>query len=195
MRVLSLILVLCLCAPAVADQKVYKTVGPNGEVTFSDTPTPGATELDVKPAPSYKAPPLPTPSTTPADQSAGQPGQHQAGGSYKLVSILAPADDATVINTPGDVQVTVLVEPPLRTGRGDRIRLLLDGKAVDTGEKPNFSLHNVDRGTHHLQAEVIDRSGATLSQSSSSTFHLHRPSVHLPGHQKAKPAPKPKPKP
>jgi len=193
MRALGLIILsLCLCAPALADQKVYKNVGPNGEVTFSDTPSPGATELDVKPAPAYKSPPLPAVKPGPDHQQSSSESpdhQNQSGPGYQMVGILAPGDKKTVVNTEGNVDVTVLVKPPLKAGRGDRLRLLLDGKAVKTSQTPNFSLKNVDRGTHHLEAEVIDRDGNTLMSSSSSTFYLHRPSVHLPGRNKSKSTP------
>lgn len=187
MRFLSLILILSLCAPALADQKVYETVGPNGETTFSDTPSPGAKEMVVPPAPTYQAPPIPmTPSPSGNPSSQVSTGQSDA---YHLVKIVAPADHATVVNTAGTVAVTVLVEPPLKVGRGDRIQLTLDGNPATEAASPNISLKGVDRGTHTLEAQVVDRVGATLMESAPVTFYLHRPSIHLPGRKKTAPPP------
>ncbi|HKK06575.1 MAG TPA: DUF4124 domain-containing protein [Gammaproteobacteria bacterium] len=185
MRAFTILLILCLCAPALADQKVYKTVGPNGEVTFSDKPSPGAKEMDVPPAPSYKAPPLPVLPQSPSDTLQNQ--TQQTTSRYQLVSIVAPANDQTVVNTAGKVQVTVLIQPPLKAGRGDEVRIRLDGKVVKTGNSPNVTLDNVNRGTHTVSAAVVDRDGNTLIESSSNTFHLHRPSIHLPGRKKPNP--------
>lgn len=187
MRLLSLILMLCLCVPAVADQKVYETVGPNGEVTFSDTPSAGAKELKVPPAPTYQSPPIPF--VPPSQDRSSSPSPAQQADAYHVVRIIAPANDATVVNTAGTVAVTVLVEPPLKVGRGDKIQLLLDGKPVEEAASPNLSLANVDRGAHTLKAQIVDQVGATISESSAITFYLHRPSIHLPGRQKPAPLP------
>jgi len=184
MRALTILLVLCLCAPALADQKVYKTVGPNGEVTFSDKPSPGAQEMDVPPAPAYKTPPLPVVPQSPAEEAQNQTRQTSR---YRTVSIVSPADDQTVVDTAGKVQVTVLVQPPLKAGRDDKIQIRLDGKVVKTGTTPNVTLDNVDRGTHQVSAAIIGRDGSTLIESTSNTFHLHRPSIHLPGRKKSSP--------
>lgn len=185
MRILSLILVLCLCAPAVADQKVYKTVGPNGEATFSDKPSPGAKEMIVPPAPTYQAAPIPTaPEASPSASPGASTGQSDA---YHLVKVVAPADHATVVNTAGTVSVTVVVQPPLKVGRGDKIQLTLDGAPATEAASPNITLKNVNRGAHTLKAQVVDRAGATLMVSAPVTFYIHRPSIHLPGRKKTAP--------
>jgi hypothetical protein len=48
-----------------------------------------------------------------------------------------------------------------------------------------FQLHNVDRGTHSLQAVVLDQAGRTVESSPSVSFHLLRRFV-------VRPKPKPK---
>ena len=186
MRYLCVLLATLLATPSFAAEKVYKSVGPNGEITFSDTPSPGATELNVQPAPTIRTPPVPefTPGpTVPTRQVAPR---------YTSLSINSPADQSTVVSTEGKVSISVNVEPPVRVDAGDRLEILLDGKVVSAGANSSISLDNIDRGAHNLSAAVVNRNGDTLLSSQSVTFYLQRPSIHLPG--RPKPAPPPAPK-
>ena len=59
---------------------------------------------------------------------------------------------------------------------------MMDGQPLETpytgGE---MFLTNVERGTHTLQAEVVNRAGNTLFASQAVTFHVHEPSRLAPG--------------
>ena len=90
---------------------------------------------------------------------------------YELVEITEPANDATIRN---QTSFTVSIKTRPRIARGHRIQLLLDGKIVGKPQRNlNFSLQNVDRGTHTLTVEVINNDQKVL-KSSSSTVHIHR---------------------
>ena len=55
------------------------------------------------------------------------------------------------------------------------LTLLLDGEPVYEGmRRLALPLVNVDRGTHSLQAIVMDGWGTELARSTSVTFHLQR---------------------
>ena len=87
------------------------------------------------------------------------------------VSIVDPAEEATVFNNSGDVLVRVTVVPSLASG--DQVELLVDGfPAAAPGTTLDFPLSGLVRGTHKLQARIIDSTGNVGSVSPSSTFYV-----------------------
>jgi hypothetical protein len=109
----------------------------------------------------------------------------EAQGRYSI-AIVQPADDETVHDNQGNVGVQVAVSPGLAPGAG--IVLLLDGQPVAQETDATFLLSGVERGTHTLEAQVVDASGATLAASQPITFHMWQASRLFPSR-------KPKPKP
>jgi hypothetical protein len=100
---------------------------------------------------------------------------------YDAVRIVSPAEDETVHDNSGNVAVTVSVSPPLDVKAGDRILLLLDGRAVASGGMTRFELKGVERGTHDLQAQVAAPDGSILGASTIVAFHMWRASRLFPG--------------
>lgn len=98
--------------------------------------------------------------------------------SYQRLRITLPKDNSAFWNTAGDVVIRVQVSPPLCRGRGDRIRVYMDGKLAGAGSE--LRLTDVVRGTHELYAEVVDRHGERLLSSPMIHFTLHRHSILLP---------------
>ncbi|RPI45793.1 MAG: hypothetical protein EHM59_09180 [Betaproteobacteria bacterium] len=96
---------------------------------------------------------------------------------YTSISIVAPTDEETVHDNSGTVNVRIAVEPALQRGRGDRVRLSLDGSPLATLESDTFTLTDVDRGAHVLSAAVIDAEGREIVVSPGVTFHMWRASV------------------
>jgi hypothetical protein len=82
----------------------------------------------------------------------------------------------------GKLVVVVQVSPPLADG--DRITLLIDGSAVASAAATRFELQGVDRGTHRLEAQVIDAHGAIAASSAAVSFQMWRASRLLPGTRK-----------
>ena len=48
------------------------------------------------------------------------------------------------------------------------------------GKSTQFSLNELNRGTHRLQVSVVDAQGSTLISSSTTTFHLRKASIIKP---------------
>ena len=94
--------------------------------------------------------------------------------------ITTPDNDATIRENSGKVEINVATEPPLQSQAGHKILVKIDGKAIgDPSTAQHYVLDNIDRGTHSLQASVLDASGNTLMESSTVTFHLKRISILL----------------
>jgi hypothetical protein len=94
----------------------------------------------------------------------------QDASRYQL-DIVDPAELTTVFNNSGDVAVRVTVAPDL--ANGDQVELLVDGvPAAPPSTTLDFPLSGLVRGTHLLQARVIDSTGNVDSISPSTTFYV-----------------------
>lgn len=165
-------LVVLFGLPMLAPAAIYKWVDADGTVHFSDTPREGAEEVHVAPPQIYTAPRVPP--ITP------RPAAPEAPAAYQRFELLAPTNDATLRENTGAVTLSFAVDPPLKTGAGHRLVVLLDGKPVSEGRSATLTLENVDRGTHSLQGRIVDGRGKVLISSQSITVHLQRHSILLP---------------
>jgi hypothetical protein len=171
-------------APAVPAEEsgaIYRSVGEDGSVVFSDTPSPGAEKVDIREMQSIEAPP-PPPIVYERPQAPPE--------RYQSVLIVEPADDAEIRENTGNMTISVAIEPGLQSP--DQVAILIDGQEAAAGPQTSFTLGNVDRGTHRLTAVVRGRDGRELASSPPVTFHMLR--FHQPP-PKATPPPAPaKPK-
>lgn len=176
---------LLLIAPAVLSADVYRWTDPDGNVVFGDNPPEGvdARRIQVR-----------EPMTTPAmpqardilERGRGNEGSAPARP-YEQLRITSPGNDEPVRANNGNFSVHVEIRPELRAGRGHRLRLVMDGETMATHDQPRFDLVNVDRGTHRIQVQVLDRNDRVIQESDSVEFHLLR------HHIRPTPAPAPNP--
>lgn len=149
-------------------KKVFVTRDANGVLVFSDSPQPGAEELNL----SNRA-------NIMAATDATLPARKQPAKEPFTVEIAQPEDQGTVRDNTGSVYVSGKISPMFE--RGLRVRLLVDGKPQ--GEPQNnavFILRDVERGEHKLQMELFDQNGKLIATSPVTTFYLHRASVISP---------------
>jgi hypothetical protein len=188
MRVMILVLLLL---PALLWGEAYRYVDPRtGEVVFTDKPPAKQKVEPIKlrsPTVSQPYPTAPTAGTNGAEPAeiTGEP----ATSSFS-VEITSPTENETLRANDGRIIVTVPM-PAGTAGKGYQIRFLLNGHAVALSSSGSATLDNLDRGTHTLTAELINRSGKVLATSAPRTFHLHRVSVLNPSHPANTPAPAP----
>jgi len=169
MRILTFVLLMVGLSSVLAG--VYRWVDPTGQVHYSDQPGVGAKEVELREATVY-TPVQPINAPTTSGSGAGQDKPADTV-SYQSMTITAPADDEAIRSNEGMVSVTVALEPVLF--KGHKIRVYLDGTPA-SGElaTTSITLQNVDRGTHTLQASVIDAQGKELIRAPSVTFHMLR---------------------
>jgi hypothetical protein len=175
MRAVAILSALVLAAPIAAHAaKIYKWTDPQGKVIYSDTPRPGAVEMEVPTEPAGIVPVPP--------RDAAQPRQPVAPpAAYQGLTVVSPADQQVLENTGGLVNVSLAVAPALQVAEGHAIRLRLDGRTLDTRYPgAEIALPNVQRGEHTLAAEVVDRAGAVLISSTAVAFTVHEPSSEAP---------------
>lgn len=171
-----------MALPLLSFGAVYKWVGPDGQVIYSDQPQPGATEVELPKFPAAAPAPAPVinsttaPSTSVPQGEAKKPAPPFSG--YRKLSIVKPENDATVRENTGNVRVELATEPEWDPQRGHKVSVLLDGTPMpETYTVTTIDLHNVDRGSHTLQITVLDATGDVLITSQTVTFHLKRRSV------------------
>ncbi|MDH5179046.1 MAG: hypothetical protein OEZ39_16580 [Gammaproteobacteria bacterium] len=152
------------------ETRVYRKFNPDGVVEFSDSPKHGGEAIQLEKLPTYKQAPPPKSVYTPRKRKTKQ---ETPAGPYHSIVITQPADDSAVRENSGLVRVTVRLEPALQKGGRHRIQYYIDNKPVATGGI-SVSIPNVDRGTHSLQAKVVDSSGRVFLESAQIKFHLLR---------------------
>ena len=165
--------------------EVYRFVDDKGNVVFTDSPQKGAQKLNVEAAPatSVVIPGMPASAAPAAAGTQAKPGVEPFTG-YQDFSITQPGANEPLLNTAGDVDVSMNLHPALRVDLGHGLTVLVDGQpAVENSSRLNLALNNIERGEHVLEAYVTDASGQVLIQAVPVRFSLQRPSLLLPGRQ------------
>lgn len=159
---LTILLAFLLAQPVAAG--VYKWVGPDGRVHYSDRPVAGAEPVAGL--------------ASDRDEGGSDDGEDTGVGAdpgpYTAFEILIPEPNATLRNDDGHAQVSLLIDPPL--SEDHRLRLLVDGQPV--GGDPGgtqVQLQGLSYGSHQLRAEVLDDLEVPIAYTETVDFHLRRP--------------------
>jgi hypothetical protein len=172
------LLSLLLLSVPVCMAQVYRSVAPDGTVSYSDQPSPGARALELPPPSSYTPPSPPAASAAPDSAADAATEPLPGAGDYQRFDLVSPLPDDTIWDNQGAVDVAFDIRPSLRAG--DSVRVLVDGAPSVVVQGPVARLQGLPRGTHTLQAELLDGAGRVIKSSSSVTFHLQQHSVNLP---------------
>ncbi|MEJ2608612.1 MAG: DUF4124 domain-containing protein [Candidatus Thiodiazotropha sp.] len=163
MRIGIIFLALLLSQPLLA-RDVYKWTTEEGEVVYSENYQPGAERIQVidkKKSISLDLDKL--------DSEA----QAAANGEYTDFSIVQPGDKETIRTDGGTVSVGISLSPPLASGHV--IHLYVDGTKLSSDiTTTQMVLEKLSRGTHTLNAKVIDAKGNTVKESGNISFHLRQ---------------------
>lgn len=145
-------------------QTIYKTVHPDGTVTYSDSPSKGAIEvtLDVttNTIKSANIPKAAIPQTT-----------KKTKANYQL-SILSPQPEATIRNNLGRVNIAAAIEPRVN----GVFQLHINDDVIDSPTGV-FSLKNMHRGSYQYTVKFIDTSGKVIASTPSRNLYLHKASA------------------
>lgn len=145
-------------------QTIYKVVGKDGSVTYTDSPAHGA-EL-VKLGKINTSQPLAKPQR---QRPVTTPKQAEP----VAVNIVTPAANATIRDNNGNVTLQANTEPQ----KAGLYELVLNGKALATNGGGAFQLTGVERGEHQYQIHFKDNTGKILASSPVQTFYMHRASA------------------
>jgi hypothetical protein len=136
-----------------------------GVLVFSDSPKPGAEEVEVK-----------EPNTTSSVNTSVLDLTPKVIKDDYQVEINQPTHNKTLRDNTGSVYIAGSIKPIFKKGLS--IQLYLDGKPY---EKPQshtmFALRNVDRGEHVIKMKLLNEKGKVIASSKPVTFYMHRASV------------------
>lgn len=157
--------------PAHGGETVYRVVGPDGQVSYTDTPPEqGKVEVvELKDA-----------NTQPSLEVSGprKPTDGKANP-YTRVEITSPENDATILPDQLNVVVQLEVEPSLQGGH--RVQFFLDGEPQGVPAATTaIALGDLYRGTRTIQATIFDGEGAVIAQSNAVAIHVKRHSAKHP---------------
>lgn len=176
-----LLLVSLFCAAAFG-QQAYRWTDENGQVHYSDRPAPGATQIELRGAQGY------SPAVQPRAQQAAAESSQPTVREYTAFNVISPAQQETLWNIGAVLNVQVELEPGLQPGH--HLGAYLDGQLIDVrATTTQFQLPDVFRGTHTLQAVVLDASGEELLRSLAVTFMVMQTSLQNPNNPNAPAAP------
>lgn len=153
---------------ATADQ-VYFWKDKNGVTHFSDTPP------TDKPASTQQVDVINPPvASTAIQQSTDTPTTEVVQKTNYTVSITSPINQETIRDNEGKIRVQVSIHPEVPQN-GEVLHLIFDGKRFGCDISSSQCMaENVERGTHEMQVELIDRSGKILASSEPVTVYLFR---------------------
>jgi hypothetical protein len=148
------------CLPA----GVYKSVGPDGRIQYTDRPVSGAEPVRV------------TRDRARSQAAALKPATETAAelGPYTAFEIASPAPGATVRSETGDLPVSLLLDPALMAAH--KLRVMLDGQSVPGAVSgTQLTLKGLAYGSHRLQAQVLDDLDVPVAYTPAIDFHLRKP--------------------
>ena len=165
------ILILLILFACQANAEIYKSVNASGEVVYSDTQTQGAERVQVPAIPTYTPPPLPATSFKPVQAPEKE-------AFYKSFAVVSPANEETIRNNLGILNVEAKLTPALQTRLNHRVQFFLNGEPYGTPVgKTNLTITNLDRGDYTLSASVVDADGNTLISTGDVVLYMKRHSI------------------
>lgn len=170
-RAILALLGIFVAATATAD--VWRWVDENGVVHFSDTPVEGAERIDVSESSRTTGARVFTP--PPQVRADDEPAPEvQEKFSYESLEIASPAAEETLWNIEGTLSVSLALTPGLQTGH--QVRVYFDGEPRMVNST-SFTINEVWRGVHNIQAEVLDETGKLMIRSRPNRFYVQQSAV------------------
>ena len=153
-------------AAATSPMTIYKVVGKDGSVTYTDKPQQNAEPLafDVKTQNVVTAAKVTPP--PPAKPAAPKPNYH--------VVIKSPAPEATIRNNLGEFTISA-AQPG--APKAPIYRLIFNNAPFASNSSGVFKLSGINRGAHTYKVELTNNTGKTLASSPLQTLYLHQASA------------------
>lgn len=151
-----------------AGQQVYRSVDKDGRIIFTDKPPAD------RPSDAILVKPTNTVSMSVSNSDDYVDQKNTKVMKYDSLVIISPSNDQFFGQDVDSVTLHAKLKPRLRDG--DKAQLYYDGKPVGDDEL-FFTVSNLERGTHTVEAKVFDQSNAVLIEAAPVQFHVRRTSV------------------
>ncbi len=171
-----ILLLFGLLAASTVLAQAYRWVDEDGVVHFGDRPPPDAgTQAEAIVLPKANITTVrtyerATPDSSDVDDAAEPGGAFR----YENLEIASPSAEETLWNIEGVLEVSLNVTPAIRPGH--KVRVYFDGETqIMIGTR--FSIDEVWRGVHNIQAEVIDETGKLMIRSRTNRFYVQQNTI------------------
>jgi hypothetical protein len=156
--------------PPIPGKVVYRSVDSKGQVTFTDSPPANRPSEAIR-VQAANTMPSELPSAVGDD---GSPRQEAPPVEYTLLAIVSPVNEEVLGQDVETVTLSAQLEPGLQSGH--TFQLYYDGQPVGGGEM-SYTVTELYRGTHTVEAKVFDSRKKVLKASEKVRFHVKRVSV------------------
>ncbi len=163
------LLVASLLTPVYATSaKVYVWRDGAGVLVFSDSPKPGAEEIEVKSSTQILSPSI--------DTSILDITPQKLDDKFE-VEIVRPTNNSTIRDNTGSVHISGRIKPLFK--QGFSIQLHLDDIPYKKPQTHSmFALRDIERGEHQIKLALLNDKGKIIASSKPVTFYMHRASVN-----------------
>ena len=164
-----LLLIMSLLIPAYATSaKVYVWRDESGVLVFSDSPKPGAEEIEINTANQNISPSI--------DTSILDIKPQKLDDKFE-VDIIRPTNNSTIRDNTGSVHVSGRIKPVFKQGLS--IQLFVDDVPYNAPQTHSmFALRDIERGEHQIKLVLLNAKGKVIASSKPVTFYMHRASVN-----------------
>ena len=150
-------------------KKLYRIVDKNGKVSYSDQPSKGAKEIELKEVTSIKMKKSKVSLGDLIEENEQE--RDPNAGYYDIIAFQTLKNDSIVRNNSSSVPLTAVLDPNL--SKAHFIEFFMDGKSVGEKQKSlSIVVPSVEYGPHTTFFRVISRAGKTVQQSETITFNL-----------------------
>ena len=177
-RAIFALLALLVTSSALA--QAYRWVDEDGVVHYSDRPQEGAERIVLPKANTTTV--RPYAGSQPANSSANDSSAAAATAGqqpeqpfrYESLEVSTPAAEETLWNIEGTLDVSLAVQPALQPGH--QVRVYFDGEMRNVSGT-SFTIDEVWRGVHNIQAEIVDDTGQLMIRSQTNRFYVQQNNV------------------
>lgn len=150
-----------------ADEGIYKTIGADGSIVFTDKPKNNtfAVESSSLVPVTISKPVLDTSIRSNDFSSDTLGGRGKNAAKVSAVRITSPTNNQTLTNPQEPILITIAMGPEKRLPRGHTAEIRLNGEIVSNGRRTQTSVPAPDRGTHIIEAQIVNSKGTTLARS------------------------------
>lgn len=162
------LLILSLLTPVYATSaKVYVWRDETGVLVFSDSPKPGAEEIEINSENQNISPSI--------DTSILDIKPKKLEDKFE-VEIVRPTNNSTIRDNTGSVHVSGRIKPVFKQGL--TIQLIIDDTPYKVPQTHSmFALRDIERGEHQIKLVLLNVKGKVIASSDPVTFYMHRASV------------------
>lgn len=157
----------------IANATIYQYTDKHGNLSFSDTPSTNANITTLPKIDSYQTPKNKSTITDPKNNATAT----SRTKNHVVFDIQNLKNQQTFQNL-RIIPVRIALEPILQ--KGDSVELWVDGKIYASGSVTDFILENLPRGTHTVQAKLLNNHGRIVKSTPLLTLYIKYHSILLP---------------